>query len=107
MDIIIMSAHKFTLQLDIHGPASTDALQLMCFNHFDRRNRPFGSDSFTLEERPQSTGVPKVFPDSLKKRIPIPHEIFRKGSISPELTHLFGSTLVVKIKKTQESTPSI
>jgi hypothetical protein len=42
MDIIIMSAHKFTLQLDIHGPASTDALQLMCFNHFDRRNRPLG-----------------------------------------------------------------
>ncbi len=31
-------------------------------------------------------------------------ELFRKGLISPELMQLFGSTLVVKFKKTQEST---
>jgi len=29
----------------------------------------------------------------LKKRIPIPHEIFRKGSISPELIYLFDQLL--------------
>jgi hypothetical protein len=64
-------------------------------------------------ERPESTGVSKVFPG--KRRLKLSRgetQYFRWTQFGIQslrgcLFLLFGSTLVVKIKKTQESTPSI
>jgi hypothetical protein len=76
---------------------------------FDGKAFPFGRGG----ERPESTGVSKVFPG--KRRLQLwrgETQYFRWTQFGIQslrgcLFLLFGSTLVVKIKKTQESTPSV
>jgi len=55
------------------------------------RSGQSGQVNLTCRPGPDSHGF--VWFMGFGKRIPIPHEIFRKGSISPELTHLFGQLL--------------
>jgi len=59
--------------------------------------------------RPESTGAPKVFPDSVVKIEKTKSNSTRDFSKWINFTRVdpfVWSTLVVKIKKTQESTPS-
>jgi hypothetical protein len=66
-----------------------------------------------VNERPQSTGVSKVFPGKRRLKLSRGETLYFRWtqfgiqSLRGCLFLLFGSTLVVKIKKTQESTPSV